>query len=68
MKVAKEVTIIHYLQLFTTTIIQPKLEAELCPDTVFVIVSSHQIRRRYRCQPLGEEKGWDTSAVHRHEV
>lgn len=66
MTVVKEVTIAHDLPLFTTTIVQPKLGAELCPEKVFV--SSHQTRKQYRYKPLGEEKGGDREAVHRHKV
>lgn len=40
-------------------IIQPRLGAEICPEKVSLMVSSHQTRKRYRYKNQGKEKGGD---------
>lgn len=47
-----------------TTIVQPRLGVEMGTEKVFVIVSSHQTRKRYRYENLGAAKGRDRWAAH----
>lgn len=51
-----------------TTIVQLRLEVEICPERVSVIVISHQTRKRHSYKNLGEEKGRDRQGTLRQEV